>query len=259
MVSPFLALFRGRKVQDFFARLRAAPADDAPRREIARLLVRSGYVARAALIKAQLELAGCPENDPVRPALVELERNLLAEHGAAWRREELPELPGIVWGEFKRGFPAALDVADPEVLIHLGADLRASAPLERIQVRHLKLPLLRVLLKTPHLAGVTEIDLSDNVLGLAGAHALATVPADAGWRRLNLRNTALGPLGLQALAAAPIMPSLETLDVSANALGKDGPEFRCAMGLRELNLGENEARRRCAAIAGSRVRPAAAH
>jgi Ran GTPase-activating protein (RanGAP) involved in mRNA processing and transport len=243
MPAPFLSLLAGqagRKVAKLFARLCAAPADDAPRRDIARLLADTQHVARAALITVQLELAIIADGDPTRAALAEVERRLLAEHGEAWRRAELPQLPGVTWGHFERGFPRTVEISDPDVLIHLGAEIRAAGPIESIRIRNLRLPQLHQLLTTPHLVALPELDLSGNVLGLSGAQSLRAVPADVGWRRLNLHKTELGPLGLHTLSRAPFLAQLEALDVSGNHLRQAGAELAAAAELRELNLADNE-------------------
>jgi Ran GTPase-activating protein (RanGAP) involved in mRNA processing and transport len=243
MSAPFLSLLAGpagRKLAKLFARLCAAPADDGPRRDIARLFADSQHVARAALITTQLELANIADGDPTRAALVELERRLLAEHAEAWRRAELPQLPGVTWGDFERGFPRAVEIADPDVLIHLGTEIRTAGPIECVRIRNLRLPQLHQLLSTSHLVGLREVDLSGNVVGLAGAQSLRAVPANVGWRRLNLHKTELGPLGLHALSHAPFLAHLEALDVSSNHLRQAGAELAAAVELRELNLADNE-------------------
>src|SRR5262249_44614324 len=112
MAPPF-SLRQYRKAQESFARLCAEPTDDSPsppmppaRRGTARLVAPPGHPTRAALLRAQLELAARPDADPAPAALAELEHDLLAANAALWRREELPDLPGITWGDFERGFSA---------------------------------------------------------------------------------------------------------------------------------------------------------
>ena len=71
------------------------PEDDTPRRVYADWLMDHGNAARGEFILEQI-------NSP-RSAR---EEELLDRHERAWRAE-LPNLPGVRWGDFRRGFELA--------------------------------------------------------------------------------------------------------------------------------------------------------
>ena len=74
-------------MSDAEALLRAildAPEDDAPRLVYADWLDEHGDDARAAFIRAQVELARLAPDDPNRTRIVQTERTLLNANRAAW-------------------------------------------------------------------------------------------------------------------------------------------------------------------------------
>src|SRR5262245_21710978 len=87
----------------FLADIREHPADDAPRLVYADWLADHGDEARGELIRVQCRRAHLPPGHPEERGLLRREGELLAEHGARWMAE-LPQLGGITWADFTRGF-----------------------------------------------------------------------------------------------------------------------------------------------------------
>ena len=112
----------------------ARPDDDGPRQVYADWLADGGDVARADLIRTQLDRARRPRWDPERIDLDLHQRTLLAAHGAAWSAE-LPDLEGVVWGPPRRGFVGRVAFADDRFLEAHASAVLAAAPLEGIAVR----------------------------------------------------------------------------------------------------------------------------
>lgn len=99
------------------------------------LLEQRGEVARAMLIRLQRSDMPAWERDAVE-ARWEIEQ-LIAIHGDAWRAE-LPELPGVTWLDFERGFVASARTVSAEVLHeHADAIVAASPELVRIAIPNL--------------------------------------------------------------------------------------------------------------------------
>jgi len=76
--------------------------DDAPRLVYADWLTDQGD-PRGEFIQIQCRLACLAKDDPERPAPERREAELLAAHETTWR-QELPEVPGFVWGPCRRSF-----------------------------------------------------------------------------------------------------------------------------------------------------------
>jgi len=82
--------------------IRAAPEDDLPRLAYADWLEEHGDAARAQFIRLQCRLARLePDDAEVGPLSAELRGRTWPEH--VWRKD-LPQLSGIKWGPFTRGF-----------------------------------------------------------------------------------------------------------------------------------------------------------
>jgi len=104
-----------------------ASTDDHARLVFADFLEDEGDHDRALLIRRQCELAALPAWDRrATEARWEVER-LLAEHGDAWRAA-LPELAGVTWLEFERGFITTAQVETPAALYEHAEAIRIANP-----------------------------------------------------------------------------------------------------------------------------------
>lgn len=79
-----------------------------------------------------------------------------------------------------------------------------------------------VLASSGHLAGLKSLDLSHNVLGIGGIRRLGRSPHLAGLRSLRLRQTGMEARALQHIVEAPFWPNLVELDLSENRITDDG-------------------------------------
>src|SRR5262245_43508415 len=222
----------------FLRAIRDSRDDDAPRLAYADWLEERGD-PRGEFIRVQCELARISADDPRRPALEARERELLAEHGAAWAGP-LPAWAGDP--EFRRGFVDAIRVNGREFLAQLPAAVGALLGdadfppglrlMRRVRVRELPdwweldpvttVGTLQTALAAPGLARITGLDLG--VLGLSDAsgHFLAMLLGPLRLRELILRSNYLGSTGVRDLVTSPAVSHLFVLDLDDNPMGSAG-------------------------------------
>jgi uncharacterized protein (TIGR02996 family) len=116
-----------RTASQLFAAIAANPADDTVRLAYADFLEEHDDPDRAEFIRTQVELSRLPAWDKRSKLLRLRERLLLIRHGERWR-EELPQIAGVTWGRFVRGFVGEATVADARVLAKRADAIRAAAP-----------------------------------------------------------------------------------------------------------------------------------
>jgi uncharacterized protein (TIGR02996 family) len=197
------------------------PQDDAPRLIYADWLEEHGKPERAEFIRVDVELARLDEDDPRWPALAARGRELLERHGDEWRR--LPNLPGIRWGRWERGFVVEARAAHAKAFLENAATLFRVTPLRRLEfgARVTARTLARIL-AVPELARLDHLALWRSPLETAGAEAVARSPHLAGLSTLSLGQCRLGSGGVAALAAAPHLRRLRRLWLWGNQVGDDG-------------------------------------
>lgn len=253
---------------DLFALLesvRANPADHLRRLVLADWLDEHGLTdadrGRADLIRVQLELHRRPVADPNRPALLEREKSLIAEHAAAWgdglpRRLIRPHADdhgfsvelGMIRPWFGRGRRWVADAAsdnpvwawvDGVTLVDVSeeelAEVTASPALRR----------LNSLSVVPD--GWLEWT-GDLPPGAAGARLIAESEHAAGLTHLNLPDCVIDTKGAEAIAGSPHLQALVQLHLGgydctpANLIGDDGVRALAASPhltrLEHLNLSE---------------------
>jgi uncharacterized protein (TIGR02996 family) len=254
------------------AAIRADPGADLPRLTFADWRDDRGDPDRAEFVRVQCELAKIDEWDARRPALEDREHELLDAYEAAW----LGDPGGLDEWEWRRGFVDEvsghfLSIRQAAEAGFAGHPVRAAnvtswrtgpnwpdgmppgpwlAPLRRLSVAgtEARPPQLAQLLRSPHLADLTALDISQNPGGRGLADAVAGASCRGGLRELSAGGGPDGPHdfrrwgevlagcplerldtpgsgmttpGLQALLDALAWCPLVTLDVSDNPL--DGP------------------------------------
>jgi len=243
-----------------------APDDDAPRLVYADWLEENGDPARAAFIRAQVELARLPPNHPKRPQLVQTERSLWTKHRAEWTAW----LPA--WAEvasFHRGFVERIRCDAAHFLA--GADeVRLRTPLVGLRLdgaAEYAVPvfLQRVLegirsltlsvnvpaeawdhfAACPYLGRLEELDLNSKGPAAKLVTALTESASLGALRSLRLKWCALGDEQAARLVRHPWVGRLRRLDLSNNHISDEGAaailESASLDGLDWLNLRGNPA------------------
>jgi uncharacterized protein (TIGR02996 family) len=200
---------------------------------------------RGEFIRVQVALAGMPEHYPRRGELEARERALLKEHRVEWLgplrdlAEDRQFQPGA---RFCRGFVEELTVK-ATVFLEEAEHLFRLAPVRRVcllkagnRVQKLaNCPLLarltglgfwfspidvtglQLLLASPYLGNLKELELVGADFGVAGVRALAEWSSLARLTKLDLGATHVSDDAIEALAASPYVRNLQSLGLSNNS------------------------------------------
>jgi uncharacterized protein (TIGR02996 family) len=248
------------------------PDDDAARLVFADWLIDHDDPFWAEFIRVQIDLDRLPGGEDRRVALMERESELWGMIGKRLR-SELPEVRGLTWGEFERGFVGWVQVDRLATLRKNREVFLTWAPVRGLcaeglspddladlggaddppGLHHLKLKkcvdrdMLRALADVPLCRRLTGLDLSCNGLSSDAFAVLAESPSFAGLRRLNLSDNYFDRTAerlVRYLADSPVLAGLTNLtldncllyDVDALFLAR--PKNR--MRLERLELHTNE-------------------
>ena len=249
--------------------IRANPADDLPRLALADWLMEQDDPAarsRGEFIHARCRAAVLPPRDPERAALQRRAEELRERHEIEW----LGGLGAYLdsW-DFERGMIVAgiASLSGGRSALNLLASCPGWKWVIGIRGSASKSLALGRLIRSPHLATVSTLDLRDCWIGQS-ARAIARSPhlsrlvsLDLGYARLGteglqgfleghrlpalrtllLDNNGITFVAIQALAASPNLPRLERLDLSRNPIENAGASALARSphypGLRELRLG----------------------
>jgi uncharacterized protein (TIGR02996 family) len=193
----------------------AAPDDDAPRLVYADWLDDHGDPARAAFIRAQVELARRPADPSRLLQLRQAEVSLLRANRDAWTAW----VPS--WAEartFSRGFLEGIR-AEAGDFIARSHEVRLRTPLGAVQLdgrEELAAPVLR----TPALDGLRSLTLSVPVPAGAWEH-LGGSPYLGQLRELNLNSKGPADELVSALIGSTSLPALRTLRLTWCTLGDE--------------------------------------
>jgi uncharacterized protein (TIGR02996 family) len=217
-----------------------SPEDDGPRLVYADWLEEAGDGERAEFIRVQCELARPADGRPRRHALAEREAELCDARGGEWLAR-LPDLPGVEWGDFRRGFVESVTAESVAALRRSAGRIFSAAPVRSVRFQRLRAA--KSLADLPALARVVELVLDDSGVGDEAVAALAGSRHAGGLRRLMLGENDLGPAAAVAVARSPYLTGLTELHLGGNALGDAGvaalagsPNLR---GLTVLDLFDN--------------------
>jgi uncharacterized protein (TIGR02996 family) len=230
----------------------AAPDDDAPRLIFADWLDEHGRPDRAAFIRLQIEFSRLPAFDPHREVVARQADRLFDRHGSDWVAE-LPQLGGISWTDFDRGFPRAVsaktltvferaapriwEVAPIDTLEINGPDARTRLRsnrtyplLRRLRVRHLGLIGDRAeeFFHSELLDPIESLDVTGLGLGNEGVAALIRGGRFGRLRELVLDKNSIGSAALEALARVHGLRRLTRLSIRGEGgfLDDDDPIIR---------------------------------
>jgi uncharacterized protein (TIGR02996 family) len=221
----------------------ANPDDDTPRLVMADWFEGNGQPERAQLIRVQCELARLPrrtvrslgcdawvyDREEAGPLSLQ-ERELLQAHEGAWR-ETLPQVQGLIWGEFERGFVRALSI-DPEKAdanwVRRLPDWLAAAPVQVLSLDRGVTPAhLQEVARLPCLKQVCGLYLSGAFgdgprPGVEGARYLADSPFLTNLTGLGFWSADIGSEGLAAIAKSSVSEKLTYLYLAYDHVGMDG-------------------------------------
>jgi uncharacterized protein (TIGR02996 family) len=206
----------GHEARGFLESILARPDDDTPRLIFADWLEEHGEDARAELIRVQIESARLPEWDARQVRLRLRERALIEQHGKTWKGE-LPDIEGVRWEWFRRGFVAAATFSSFAVLQEKESACWAAAPVEAVSVRWPRRGEgAEALAPIP---GLRELSVTGQVVDRGEVGRLADLPLLSTLRALNVRNCNLGGEGFRRLVASPHLGNLTALRVPGNSVG----------------------------------------
>ena len=215
------------------------PASDAPRLVLADQYEQDGDLERANFIRLQIERANLPSWEARASALELQERALVAKHGEAWRAH-LPQLPGVQWGSFRRGFIRAVAFDDVDNYVAHHEECARRVPMQGVALpwpRSGTRPKLGTVSNVEELTMFGTVMEQDDMKWLAGCQVLSTIRSlnlidselRTGWAQLlkskhlgalealRLPRSHVGNAGITKLAASTTMPKLAELDLSVGA------------------------------------------
>jgi uncharacterized protein (TIGR02996 family) len=233
--------------QEFYAEICRDPDDDVARLIFSDWLEENGQPDRAEFIRLQVARANDETGDLSRPELLEREQELLERHREEWLKD-LPQLPGVVWGNwfsrpsvkwhhFRCGFLFHAEINDVDSIRH-----HTHAICRHTTVRGLSFQLasggnrvhdwmqeLRKLVECPEISSFAHLRILPTASIRAGAQGvrLLTESRHLGrLRALHLSHQSLGDEGAALLAA-----SLRSAELTELGLGDNGLTSQALMSL----------------------------
>jgi uncharacterized protein (TIGR02996 family) len=198
-----------------------APEDDTPRLVFADWLDDNGEADRAEFIRAQIQLARTPEDDPNHEVLRKRASELLSRHRAEW----VKEVPGWARHEvqFARGFVRDV-VCTAASFGRRGARLFEKAPVRGVRLTKYA-GLVAEAASAPHSQRVTAVTLTadryGNQLGQEDVQALAESAWPANLESLDLSHNWLARAQMEIFTRVDF-PRLHTLVLNFNYLRQEG-------------------------------------
>ncbi len=227
------------QARGFLEDIVAHPDDNTPRLIFADFLEEHGDSARAEFIRVQIARAFLPEWDARQVRLRLRESELIKQHGPTWK-QELPDVPGVRWEEFRRGFVATAAFASFGVLGANAGACWAAAPIEQASA-----PWPRQDQSGDAIAPIPELrelSITGQLLNRYDADRLAEMPLLSTLRALNVRHCSLGSEGFLRLVASPYLGNLAALRVPGNSIGSQVirglSQANTLTSLEELDLSE---------------------
>jgi hypothetical protein len=141
------------------------------------------------------------------------------QHGDKWKGE-LPDIEGVRWEEFRRGFVAAAMFSSFEVLGANASACWAATPLEAVFIRWPRQH--EAVESIAPIAGLRELSITDRLVDRRELDQLAEAPILSTLRALNIGNCNLGGEGFRGLLASPHLGNLTALRVPGNSIGNGG-------------------------------------
>jgi uncharacterized protein (TIGR02996 family) len=229
------------RMDPFVAAVRAELDDDLPRLIYADYLEERGD-PRGTFIRAQVELAHTPADDPRHRELLDQSAALLERHEDEWLGELSGEL--IEWG-FRRGFlEVSLSINRFLEGEHAWLDGPTVSGVSVYADKALPPGLLTRFIASPRTAHVHSLNLGYEWIKDAGCALIAGGQYFTSLLTLLLGNNGISDDGAIALATSPNLASLRCLWLRSNLIGDAGiaafADSASFAGLRQLDLTNNE-------------------
>jgi uncharacterized protein (TIGR02996 family) len=209
----------------FLLAILASPDDDAPRLIYADWLDENGDPDRAEFIRLQMRLHRSGSLDPDYADLKARAEDLGQTHHVEWVNQ-LPQLAGVHWEIFDRGFISAAKFDTPDAFFDSVDKVFSSAPVHEVRLHNFYWPDATRLADCQHLARVRVLDLNDgNRISNKGIEALIASPHLRNLTELKLGGNALGSAGVRAIAESRHARKLKLLKLERNDMFDDGLRF----------------------------------
>jgi uncharacterized protein (TIGR02996 family) len=221
------------------------PDEDTPRLAFADYLDEIGgdaNGAQAEFIRIECELSRLPADAADRKPLEARRTELWVAHRREWKAI-VPDIPGINWRGYDRGFLTVLDADQMSLFVDHARELFAAAPIQGVRILAAGPNVTPALAALPRLGWLRELDLTacrgaarpqdrrirsadgyewtvDGVLTDDDAATLANSPGVANLRVLRLGGNRITGTGVRALAASPHLTNLRRLDLTAPVGGR---------------------------------------
>ena len=234
-----------------FQEILANPHDDDVRLVYSDWLEEQGETERAEFIRLQIQWVNALPRDRRRPQWLPRITELKEKFSEEWRP---PELTGVLWGDFQRGWVDSLTPTHweafvsqaerifsltPVVKIDLCFNLNGSAGAQTVakspwlrQLNSLNMNYNRIgdggavdVAFSPHLENLFELSLNGNLIGSEGAKDLALSPQLDNLAELRLFDNLIGDTGAMSLVESRHLQNLELLDLRANPISKPAREM----------------------------------
>ncbi|AMV27830.1 hypothetical protein VT84_25735 [Gemmata sp. SH-PL17] len=201
------------------------PDDDTVRLVYADWLEENGDPERAEFIRLQIAVPDRPREFDPRYARVEELRKL---HSGKWRAE-VPQVNGVTYGQFRRGFLDRVTFRNFQGFVARGDELLAQIPACDVRLVQVQACDIGTLLSRSHVPQVTLVRINAGIAGAEVIERLVTTEWEWGLQELEI--TARGPNAINPrprpmitdreallLARATVFPRLWSLRLTGTVL-----------------------------------------
>ncbi len=204
----------------FLRAIIARPDDDTPRLVYADYLEENDQPQRAEFIRLQCQLARHLSQlvkDRKLESVLNRQQELLCQFESRWRAE-LPQIPGVHWSEFHRGFIRGVAIQYPDTFAEFASIILQAAPITELRFYQATQADIRVLAQTPALLQIRKLYVAVNIFGAGVARILASSPYGESVKILETNGWSMTDLGVLAFLQNENWQSLEEWHLAWNDL-----------------------------------------
>ncbi len=181
------------------------PDDDTVRLVYADWLEENGDPERAEFIRLQIAVPDRPREFDPRYARVEELRKL---HSGKWRAE-VPQVNGVTYGQFRRGFLDRVTFRNFQGFVARGGGLLTQIPACDVRLVQVQASDIGTLLSSPHVSQITLVRIN---AGIACPEVIERLVAtEWEWRLRELEISARGPNAIHPFRPRPMIADREAL------------------------------------------------